>query len=115
VVEASYVEFGPAYERHTLPATMDRSMSTRSAEGVDASQAEWRRLRIHQPPDRRSDVRTGPSGSIDVNPNSKIPALIDHSGDKPVRIFESGALLTRAAFLTCRDPLNVGHRARHER
>jgi hypothetical protein len=28
VVEASYVEFGLAYERHTLPAIMERSMST---------------------------------------------------------------------------------------
>jgi GST-like protein len=31
------------------------------------------------------------SGFVDVNPNSKIPVLIDFSGDKPVRIFESGA------------------------
>ncbi len=28
MAEASYVEFGPAYERHTLPATMERLMST---------------------------------------------------------------------------------------
>ena len=33
------------------------------------------------------------SGFVDVNPNSKIPALMDRSGDKPVRIFESGAIL----------------------
>ena len=33
------------------------------------------------------------SGFVDVNPNSKIPALMDRSGDKPVRVFESGAIL----------------------
>ena len=33
------------------------------------------------------------SGFVAVNPNSKIPALMDHSGAKPVRVFESGAIL----------------------
>ncbi len=33
------------------------------------------------------------SGFVSVNPNSKIPALMDHSGPTPVRIFESGAIL----------------------
>ncbi|MEH6830541.1 MAG: glutathione-dependent disulfide-bond oxidoreductase [Sulfitobacter sp.] len=33
------------------------------------------------------------SGFVDVNPNSKIPALMDHSGDTPQRVFESGAIL----------------------
>lgn len=33
------------------------------------------------------------SGFVKVNPNSKIPALVDHSGDTPVRVFESGAIL----------------------
>lgn len=33
------------------------------------------------------------SGFVGVNPNSKIPALMDRSGPKPVRIFESGAIL----------------------
>ena len=33
------------------------------------------------------------SGFIAANPNSKIPALIDRSGPKPVRVFESGAIL----------------------
>ena len=33
------------------------------------------------------------SGFIDVNPNSKIPALLDRSGERPVRVFESGAIL----------------------
>src|SRR6201995_3414485 len=33
------------------------------------------------------------SGFVDVNPNSKIPALLDRSGEKPIRVFESGAIL----------------------
>jgi GST-like protein len=33
------------------------------------------------------------SGFVGVNPNSKIPALMDHSGDTPQRVFESGAIL----------------------
>ncbi len=33
------------------------------------------------------------SGFVNINPNSKIPALIDRSGEEPVRIFESGAIL----------------------
>ncbi len=33
------------------------------------------------------------SGFVAVNPNSKIPALMDRSGEKPVRVFESGAIL----------------------
>ena len=33
------------------------------------------------------------SGFVAVNPNSKIPALVDRSGAEPVRVFESGAIL----------------------
>ena len=33
------------------------------------------------------------SGFVEVNPNSKIPALLDRSGAEPVRIFESGAIM----------------------
>jgi GSH-dependent disulfide-bond oxidoreductase len=33
------------------------------------------------------------SGFVSVNPNSKIPALLDRSGTKPIRVFESGAIL----------------------
>lgn len=33
------------------------------------------------------------SGFVDINPNSKIPALMDHSTDKPTRLFESGSML----------------------
>jgi GSH-dependent disulfide-bond oxidoreductase len=37
------------------------------------------------------------SGFVEVNPNSKIPALLDRSGPTPVRVFESGAILTYLA------------------
>ncbi|MGE4239227.1 glutathione-dependent disulfide-bond oxidoreductase [Ramlibacter sp.] len=33
------------------------------------------------------------SGFVGINPNSKIPALVDRSGAQPVRVFESGAIL----------------------
>ena len=33
------------------------------------------------------------SGFVDVNPNSKIPAMVDRSSAEPVRIFESGSIL----------------------
>jgi GST-like protein len=33
------------------------------------------------------------SGFVAANPNSKIPALMDHSGATPIRVFESGAIL----------------------
>ncbi len=33
------------------------------------------------------------SGFVSVNPNSKIPALVDRSGATPIRVFESGAIL----------------------
>lgn len=37
------------------------------------------------------------SGFVDINPNSKIPAMVDHSGKAPVRVFESGAILMHMA------------------
>ena len=37
------------------------------------------------------------SGFVGANPNSKIPALMDHSGATPVRVFESGAILVYLA------------------
>ena len=37
------------------------------------------------------------SGFVDINPNSKIPALMDRSGKTPVRLFESGSILTYLA------------------
>src|SRR5471030_1464006 len=37
------------------------------------------------------------SGFVGVNPNSKIPALMDRSGPEPIRVFESGAILVHLA------------------
>jgi len=37
------------------------------------------------------------SGFVAINPNSKIPALLDRSGPTPVRVFESGAILMHLA------------------
>ena len=37
------------------------------------------------------------SGFVDINPNSKIPALLDHSTKTPTRVFESGAILVYLA------------------
>ena len=37
------------------------------------------------------------SGFVEVNPNSKIPALMDRSGPEPIRVFESGAILVYLA------------------
>ena len=37
------------------------------------------------------------SGFVDLNPNSKIPALLDRSGAQPFRVFESGAILFHLA------------------
>lgn len=61
------------------------------------------------------DIREGDqfgSGFVEVNPNSKIPALLDRSGVEPIRIFESGAILIHLAekfetFL----PTDAGNRA----
>jgi GST-like protein len=52
------------------------------------------------------------SGFVEVNPNSKIPALMDRSGDKPVRVFESGSILVYLAekfgeFLPADQPLRA--------
>ena len=37
------------------------------------------------------------SGFVAANPNSKIPVMVDHSGPKPIRVFESAAILTYLA------------------
>jgi GST-like protein len=52
------------------------------------------------------------SGFVAVNPNSKIPALVDRSGKDPIRVFESGAILMHLAekfgeFLPTSQPLRA--------
>src|SRR5690606_21035089 len=42
---------------------------------------------------RISDGEQFGSGFVEVNPNSKIPALLDRSGPQAIRVFESGAIL----------------------
>jgi GSH-dependent disulfide-bond oxidoreductase len=37
------------------------------------------------------------TGFVDINPNSKIPAMVDHSGPEPIRVFESGAIILHLA------------------
>ncbi|MEO0816271.1 MAG: glutathione-dependent disulfide-bond oxidoreductase [Pseudomonadota bacterium] len=37
------------------------------------------------------------SGYVDINPNSKIPVMVDRSGDEPVRVFESASILVHLA------------------
>ena len=51
------------------------------------------------------------SGFVAVNPNSKIPALVDRSGPTPVRLFESGAMLLYLAekFGTLMPQEGAGH------
>jgi GST-like protein len=52
------------------------------------------------------------SGFVGVNPNSKIPALLDRSGERPIRVFESGAiLLYLAEKFQAYLPSEVGARA----
>ena len=52
------------------------------------------------------------SGFVAVNPNSKIPALLDLTGDKPLRLFESGSMLLHlaekfGAFLPATGPVRT--------
>ena len=46
---------------------------------------------------RISDGDQFGSGFVAANPNSKIPVLVDHSGPRPIRVFESGAILLHLA------------------
>jgi GST-like protein len=48
-------------------------------------------------PIRIGDGEQFGSGFVAVNPNSKIPALVDRSGPAPIRVFESGAILVYLA------------------
>ncbi|GAL10153.1 glutathione S-transferase [Vibrio astriarenae] len=56
------------------------------AAGVDAAEYDAHIIKI-------GDSDQFSSGFVDVNPNSKIPALVDHSGAEPIRVFESGNIL----------------------
>jgi GST-like protein len=59
------------------------------AAGHDAEYDAW-----------RIDIGEGDqfgSGFVAVNPNSKIPALMDHTGDTPLRVFESASILMHLA------------------
>lgn len=52
------------------------------------------------------------SGFVEVNPNSKIPALLDLTGAQPLRVFESGSILIHlaekfAAFLPASGPMRT--------
>jgi GST-like protein len=52
------------------------------------------------------------SGFVGINPNSKIPAMVDHTGPEPLRVFESGSILIHLAdtfgtFLPARGPARV--------
>ncbi len=58
--------------------------------GISGAEYDAWLVRIH-------DGEQFGSGFVEVNPNSKIPALMDRSGAKPIRIFESGAILTYLA------------------
>ena len=48
-------------------------------------------------PIRIGDGHQFSSGFVDINPNSKIPALVDRSGTEPVSLFESGAIIVYLA------------------
>ena len=54
--------------------------------GIEAAQYDAWLIRI-------GDGEQFGSGFVAVNPNSKIPALMDRSGPRPIRVFESGAIL----------------------
>ncbi|WP_417722224.1 glutathione-dependent disulfide-bond oxidoreductase [Salipiger sp.] len=57
--------------------------------GHDAQYDAW--------PIRIGDGDQFGSGFVEINPNSKIPALLDLTGETPVRVFESGAILLHLA------------------
>ena len=56
------------------------------AMGIDAAEYDAHLIKI-------GDGEQFGSGFVEINPNSKIPALMDHSTTPPTRIFESGAIL----------------------
>lgn len=56
------------------------------AKGIKAAEYDAHLIKIHE------GDQFG-SGFVDINPNSKIPALMDHSTNPPTRVFESGAIM----------------------
>ncbi|MEM1050183.1 MAG: glutathione-dependent disulfide-bond oxidoreductase [Pseudomonadota bacterium] len=54
--------------------------------GIEGAEYDAHLIRIHE------GDQFG-SGFVEANPNSKIPALVDHSTPTPTRVFESGAIL----------------------
>ena len=58
-----------------------------------AARAGARRRGVRRLPINIMDGEQFGSGFVEANPNSKIPALMDHSTDPPTRVFESGAIL----------------------
>ncbi|MEX0607183.1 MAG: glutathione-dependent disulfide-bond oxidoreductase [Halofilum sp. (in: g-proteobacteria)] len=48
-------------------------------------------------PIRIGDGEQFSSGFVAINPNSKIPAMVDYSGPEPVRVFESGSIVLHLA------------------
>ncbi len=60
------------------------------AKGIDGAEYDAHLIKI-------GDGDQFGSGFVEVNPNSKIPALMDHSTNPPTRIFESGSILLHLA------------------
>lgn len=60
------------------------------AKGIEGAEYDAHLIRI-------GDGDQFGSGFVEVNPNSKIPALMDHSTNPPTRVFESGSILLHLA------------------
>ena len=60
------------------------------AKGIDGAEYDAHLIKI-------GDGDQFGSGFVEVNPNSKIPALMDHSTNPPTRVFESGSILLHLA------------------
>ncbi len=82
-----------AFQLHSLATPNGQKVTIMFEElleaGFDAEYDAW--------PIRIGDGDQFGSGFVDINPNSKIPALIDRTGSTPIRIFESGAILLHLA------------------
>ena len=111
---------GPTHEkelpvgRHPLQlyslATPNGQKVTIMLEELLGARPQRRRVRRLADQDRRGD-QFG-SGFVAINPNSKIPAMVDRSGPKPIRVFESGAILVVSRGEVRGVPADRGGRAR---